>query len=64
MGEKHRQRSMGLEILKPDDTTLWKRALRSKPGRRPNENRKLIFAGRARLGILTMILDRLKRPRE
>jgi hypothetical protein len=64
MGEKDRQRSMGLEILKPDDTTLWKRALRSKRGRRRNENRKLIFAGRARLGILTMILDRLKRPRE
>jgi hypothetical protein len=63
MREKNRQQSMGLEILKPDDTTLWKRALKSKPGRRANE-RKLIFAPHARLGILTMIWDRLKRPRE
>jgi len=63
MREKERQQSMGLEILKPDDTTLWKRALKSKSGRRANK-RKLIFGPHARLGILTMILDRLKRPRE
>jgi hypothetical protein len=63
MGEKDRQQSMGLEILKPDDTTLWKRALKSKPRRRANE-RKLIFGTHPRVGILTMILDRLKRSRE
>lgn len=63
MGEKGRHKSMGLDILKPDDPTLWKRALRSKPGRRANE-RKLIFSPHARLGILAMILDRLKRRRE
>ena len=63
MGEKDRQQSMGLDLLKPDDTTLWKRALKSKPGRTPNE-RKLIFGSHARLGILTVILDRLRRTRE
>lgn len=63
MGGKGRQEAMGLEILKPNDTTLWKRALKSKSGRRTNE-RKLISGPHARLGILTMILDRLKRPRE
>jgi hypothetical protein len=63
MGEKERQQSMGLEILKPYDTTLWKRALKSKPRRRAH-GRKLIFGPHSRLGILTMILDRMKRPRE
>ena len=63
MREKARQQSMGLEILKPNDSTLWKRALKSKPRPRANE-RKLIFGPQARTGILTMILDRLKRPRE
>ena len=63
MGEKGRQQSMGLEILKPDDTTLWKRALKPKPRRRA-EQKKLVFRPDARLGILTMILDRLKKRRE
>ena len=61
MGEKGRHQSMGLDILKPDDTTLWKRALKSKPRRRAND-RKITFSPHARLGILTMILNRLKRP--
>ena len=34
MGEKGRHQSMGLDVLKPNDTTLWKRALKSKPRRR------------------------------
>lgn len=63
MGENDRQQSMGLEILKPDDTTLWKRALKAKPRRRAG-GRKLVFDPNARLGILTMILDRLKKRRE
>jgi hypothetical protein len=63
MGEKDRQQSMGLEILKPDDTTLWKRALKAKPRRRAGQ-RGLVFRPDARLGILTMILDRLKKRRE
>jgi hypothetical protein len=63
MEERERQQSMGLDILKPDDTTLWKRALKSKPRRRANE-RKLIFGADRRVGILAMIFDRLKRPRE
>jgi hypothetical protein len=62
MIERYRQQSMGLDVLRPDDTTLWKRALKSKPGRRANE-RKLIFGRQTRPGILTMILERLKRPR-
>ena len=63
MGQRHREQSMGIDILRPDDVTLWKRALKSKPGPPANE-RKLIFSRHARPGILTMILDRLKRLRE
>jgi hypothetical protein len=59
MGNRYRQQSMGLEILRPDDTTLWKRALKSKPGQLANE-RKLIFTRQPRLGILAMILNYLK----
>ena len=59
MRERYRQQSMGLDVLRPDDTTLWKRALKSKTGRTANE-RKLIFARHARPGILTMILNYLK----
>jgi hypothetical protein len=62
MTQRHREQSMGLEILRPDDTTLWKRALKSKPGRTANE-RKLIFSRQPRPGILSMIFERLKRPR-
>jgi hypothetical protein len=62
MRDEDRHQSMGLEILRPDDTTLWKRALKSKPERRAHE-RKLIFGRDAKPGFLTMIWDRLKRPR-
>jgi hypothetical protein len=58
MTKKERQQLIGLEILKPDDPTLWKRALR----RRAKE-RKLIFGRRARPGLLTRLVNRLKRPR-
>jgi hypothetical protein len=60
MGEKDRQQSMGLEILKPDDTTLWKRAVKSELGRKAKK-REVISA---RHGLLSAIWDRLKRPRE
>jgi len=41
---------------------LWKLELESEFGRRAKE-RKFVFAGRARTGLLTGILSRLKRPR-
>jgi hypothetical protein len=47
MTEKERQQLLGLEIVKPDDPTLWKRALKSELGRRAKE-RKLIVGGRAK----------------
>ena len=59
MTKKGRQQLIGLEILKPNDPTLWKRTLKSKLGRRAKE-RKLIFGRR---GLLSGIWDRLKRPR-
>jgi hypothetical protein len=59
MGERHSRQSMGLDILKPNDTTLWKRALKSKPRRRAND-RKLIFGADTRLGILALISNYLK----
>jgi len=62
MIKKERQQLLGLEILKPDDPTLWKRALKSEFGRRPKE-RKLIVGRRARPGFLSGILNRLKRAR-
>jgi hypothetical protein len=62
MTKKERQQSIWLEILKPDDTTLWKEALKSELGRRA-KGRKLISGRHANPGLLTIILDRLKRPR-
>lgn len=59
MGNRHREQSMGLDILRPNDSTLWKRALKSKPRAMPNE-RKLIFGHQPSAGILAMILNYLK----
>jgi hypothetical protein len=41
---------------------IWKLELKSELVRRAEE-RKTFFGGRARLGLLAGILDRLKRPR-
>jgi len=55
MTEKERQQLLiGLGV--------WKLELKSELGRRAKE-RKLIFARRARPGLLAGILSRLKRPR-
>jgi hypothetical protein len=62
MTEKERQQLLGLEIVKPDDPTLWKRALKLELGRRAKE-RKLTVGGRAKPILLTRILNRLKRLR-
>jgi hypothetical protein len=62
MTQKERQQLIGLETLKPDDPTLWKQALKSELGRRAKK-REPIFGGRASRGLLSGILDRLKRPR-
>lgn len=62
MMKREGQQLLGLEIVKPDDPTLWKKALKSKPGRRA-KRRKLIFGRRAGLGLVGGILDRLKRSR-
>ena len=62
MAKKQRQEIIGLEILKPDDPTLWKRALKSKSGRRAKE-RKLIFGSRGRPELLARFFERLKRSR-
>ena len=59
MGQKDRQQSMGLDILRPDDRTLWKRALKPKRRRRTDE-RKLVFASHSRSAIVTLILNYLK----
>lgn len=59
MRERYRQESMGLDVLRPNDTTLWKRALRSKVGRTAKE-RKLLFSDQSSSGILTIILNYLK----
>jgi hypothetical protein len=59
MREKERGQLIGLEILKPGDPTLWKRALKSELGRR-TKKREHIFGGR---GLLSGIWDRLKRLR-
>jgi hypothetical protein len=58
MTEKKGQQIIGLEILKPNDTTLWKRALKSELGRSAKE-RKLISGRRARPRLLARILNRL-----
>ena len=62
MTKNERHQLIGLEISKPNDSTLWKRALKSKLGGRATEG-KLIFVNRARPGLLTRLLDRLKSPR-
>src|SRR5215471_17674315 len=59
MEENDRHRSMGIDLLRPNDSTLWKRALKSKPGRTAND-RKLIFSHQSSLGIVTMVLNYLK----
>jgi hypothetical protein len=59
MREKERGQLLGLEILKPDDPTLWKRALKSELGR-TTKKREPIFGGR---GLLSGIWDRIKRSR-
>jgi hypothetical protein len=61
MTEKERQQFIGLPILKPDDTTSWKLALKSELGRRAAKRE--IFRRRARPGLLRGILNRLKRTR-
>jgi hypothetical protein len=62
MAKKERQQLLGLEILKPDDPTLWKRALKSELGRRA-KMRQPILGRRASRKLLSGILDRLKRLR-
>jgi hypothetical protein len=63
MGQRHREQSMGLDILRPNDVTSWKRALKSKPGQSECfDERKLVFTSRPRPGILAMLFERLKRP--
>ena len=60
MGERDRQQSVGLEILKLEDPTFWKQALKSELGRKAKKRK--VISGRR--GLLSGILDRLKRPRE
>ena len=62
MARKERQQLLGLEILKPDDPTLWKRALKSELGRKA-KTRQPIFGHRGGRKLLSGILDRLKRLR-
>jgi len=62
MAKKESQQLLGLEILKPDDPTLWKRTLKSELGRRA-KTREPIFGRRASRNLLSRILDCLKRPR-
>jgi hypothetical protein len=59
MGKKDGHQSMGIDLLRPNDSTLWKRALKSKPGRTAND-RKLVFSRQVGPGILNMILNYLK----
>jgi hypothetical protein len=59
MREKERGQLIGLEIVKPDDPTLWKRALKSELGRTMKKKER-IFGGR---GLLGGIWDRIKRSR-
>ena len=62
MAKKERQQLLGLEILKPDDPTLWKRALKSELGRKA-KTRQPILDHRGGRKLLSGILDRLKRLR-
>ena len=57
MTKKEGQQLIGLEILKPDDRTLWKRTLKSELGRTAKK-REPIFGRR---GLLSGIWNRLKR---
>ena len=57
MTEKEGQQLIGLEILKPDDPTLWKRALKSELGRRAKKREPIL----GRHGLLSGIWNRLKR---
>jgi hypothetical protein len=59
MGGKDTQQSMGLEILKPNDTTLWKRALKSKLEQSAKKREPIS----GRRGLLSGIWGRLKRSR-
>jgi hypothetical protein len=59
MGKKDGHQSMGIDLLRPNDSTLWKRALKSKPGRTAND-RKLVFSRQVGPGILNMTLNYLK----
>ena len=59
MGQRNRQKSMGLDILTPADRTLWKRALKPKTARRTKE-RKRILGSHTRNGMLAVILKYLK----
>jgi hypothetical protein len=59
MGEKDRHQSIGIDLVRPNDSTSWKRALKSKPGRTAND-RKLIFSRQAKPGILNIILNYVK----
>ncbi len=61
MIKRERQELLGLDIIKPDDPTLWKkRALKSELGRRAKKREPIS----GRRGLLSGIWNRLKRPRE
>ena len=62
MAKKERQQLLELEILKPDDTTLWKRALKSELERKA-KRREPIFGHPARPKLLNRIFNRLKSVR-
>jgi hypothetical protein len=62
MTRRERQQLIGLEILKPNDPTLWKRAIKSELGRRAKK-REAIFDRRATPTLLSRILNRLKSVR-
>jgi hypothetical protein len=62
MTKKERQQLIGLEILKPNDPTLWKRALKSELGRRAKK-KEPVFGRRARPKLLSRILNRLRSVR-
>ena len=66
MTEKERLQLIESRMLKWKDcgtiNTSWKEALKSELGRKA-KGRKLVFSRHARAGLLTMILDRMKRSR-
>jgi hypothetical protein len=62
MAKKERQQLLELEVLRPDDTTLWKRALKSELERKA-KRREPIFGHRARHKLLNRIFNRLKSVR-